>query len=46
MEKEQAIEILKQAINAGVLKGIYSLDDMSLILNALQAIEATEVVSE
>lgn len=38
MEKEQAVEILKQAINAGVTKGIYSLDDMSLILQALQVV--------
>jgi hypothetical protein len=38
MEKEQGLEILKQAINAGVVKGIYSLEDMKLILEALEVV--------
>ena len=38
MEKEEALEVLKQAINAGVIKGIYSLSDISLILQALEVV--------
>lgn len=39
MDKEQAINILEQAINAGTLKGIYSLADIAAILNALNTVK-------
>lgn len=39
MDKQQAIEILEQAINASVLKGVYNLNDIVQILNALHEIK-------
>jgi hypothetical protein len=39
MTQEEAVKIIEQAINAGTLKGIYSLDDMKLILEALTVIK-------
>jgi ferric-dicitrate binding protein FerR (iron transport regulator) len=45
MTKEQAIEILENAINAGSLKGVYSLADTSIILQALVKVsELVEIV--
>ena len=45
MSKEQAIEILENAINAGSLKGVYSLADTSIILQALVKVsELVEIV--
>lgn len=45
MSKEQAIEILENAINAGALKGVYSLADTSIILQALVKVsELVEIV--
>jgi hypothetical protein len=39
MTKEQAIHILEQAINAGNLKGVYSLADITAIIQALVVIK-------
>lgn len=39
MDKEQALDILEQAVNASVLKGVYNLNDIVQILNALQVIK-------
>jgi ferric-dicitrate binding protein FerR (iron transport regulator) len=36
---EDAIKIIEQAINAAALKGVYSLEDMKMILAALEAIK-------
>jgi ferric-dicitrate binding protein FerR (iron transport regulator) len=45
MSKEKAIEILESAINAGSLKGVYSLADTSIILQALVKVsELVEIV--
>jgi hypothetical protein len=38
MTKEQAKEILEQAINAALIKGIYSLKDIKLILDAMSIV--------
>lgn len=35
MNKEQAIQILEQALNAATQKGVYNLTDVETILNAL-----------
>lgn len=40
MNKEQAIQILEQALNAATQKGVYNLNDVSTILQALQIIKA------
>jgi len=39
MTQEEAVKIIEQAVNAGTLKGIYSLDDMKLIIEALTVIK-------
>ncbi len=39
MSKEEAINILEQAINAGTLKGIYSLADLVIIIDALKLLK-------
>ena len=39
MEKEEAILIIEQAINAATLKGIYSLQDMQKIIESLSVIK-------
>jgi len=39
MDKNQAIEVIEQAIDAAVQKGIYSLKDMVFILDALNSIK-------
>jgi hypothetical protein len=38
MNKETAAEVLTQAINAGVIKGIYSLKDVETILEAIKVL--------
>jgi len=35
MTKEQAIQILEQALNAATQKGVYNLNDVTHIINAL-----------
>lgn len=40
MDKQQAILILEQAIDAALQKGVYSLKDMSYIIDALNALKA------
>lgn len=42
MSLEQARQVLEAAINAGLLKGVYSLQDVSQILQALQALYVLE----
>ena len=39
MDKQQAIQVIEQAINAATLKGVYNLNDMAAILQALTAIK-------
>jgi hypothetical protein len=39
MTQEEAKKIIEQAVNAGALKGVYSLDDMKLIIEALTVIK-------
>jgi hypothetical protein len=39
MDKQEAIKIIEQALNAANLKGVYSLEDVKLILNALDTIK-------
>jgi ferric-dicitrate binding protein FerR (iron transport regulator) len=39
MGSEEAIKIIEQAINAGTLKGVYSLADMKMILTALNILK-------
>ena len=39
MTKEQAIQIIEQALNAATQKGVYNLNDVSTIINALQLIK-------
>lgn len=45
MTKEQALQIIEQALNAANLKGVYSLSDTSAILRALNKVnELVEIV--
>ena len=47
MTKEQALDTLTQAINSATLKGVYSLKDVSLILQALnKASELVELIPD
>jgi ferric-dicitrate binding protein FerR (iron transport regulator) len=39
MDKQEAINILEQALNAANLKGVYSLTDIQTILTALEVIK-------
>jgi hypothetical protein len=39
MDKEQAINVLTQALNVATEKGAFNLNDISHILNALQVIK-------
>ena len=39
MEKEKAIEIIEQALNAGTLKGVYTLKDVEVILQAFNELK-------
>jgi len=39
MDKNQAIEVIEQAIDVAVQKGIYSLKDIVFILDALNSIK-------
>ncbi len=36
MTKDQSKQIIEQAINAALLKGVYSLDDIKLIVIAIE----------
>jgi hypothetical protein len=45
MTKEQAIETITQAVNSATLKGAYTLNDVSIILQAINKIsELVEIV--
>jgi ferric-dicitrate binding protein FerR (iron transport regulator) len=39
MEKQKAIEIIEQALNAANLKGVYTLKDVELILKAFEELK-------
>jgi ferric-dicitrate binding protein FerR (iron transport regulator) len=39
MEKERAIEIIEQALNAATVKGLYTLKDVDTILKALEELK-------
>lgn len=40
MDKEKAIETIEQALNAAVQKGVYNLNDVAIIINALEIIKS------
>lgn len=40
MTKEQAIQIIEQAINVGNLKGAYTLQDVDIILKAIEVLKS------
>lgn len=40
MDKEQAINILEQALDIATKKGVYGIKDIEYILNALKAIKS------
>jgi len=42
MTLEQARQILEAAVNAGLLKGVYTLQDTAQILQALQKLSTLE----
>lgn len=45
MTKEQALQIIEQALNAANIKGVYSLSDVATILQALTKVnELVEIV--
>lgn len=45
MYKEEAIQILEQALNAATLKGVFTLADASVIVKALEKVkELVEIV--
>lgn len=39
MKKEEALQIIKQALNVAALKGAFTIDDMNAILNALKILD-------
>lgn len=39
MTKEQAIQILEQALNGATVKGAFNLNDVAMILQALETIK-------
>lgn len=39
MNKQEAIKALEQAINAAVQKGVYNLNDVAIILEAIKIIK-------
>ena len=39
MDKEQAIQIIEQALNAATQKGVFNLQDVAHIINALQIVK-------
>jgi len=39
MDKEQAIQIIEQALNAATQKGVYNLNDVATILQALSLLK-------
>jgi hypothetical protein len=40
MDKNQAIQTIEQAIDVAVQKGVYSLNDMVFIIDALNALKS------
>jgi len=45
MTKEESLQIIEQALNAATLKGVYNLNDVSTILQALKKInELIEII--
>ena len=40
--KNQALDLIKQAINIAVLKGVYNLEDVKNILDALKILETPD----
>lgn len=45
MHKEEAIQILEQALNAATTKGVFNLADVSVIVKALEKVkELVEIV--
>ena len=39
MDKAQAIQVLEQALNAATQKGVFNLNDVATILNALSLLK-------
>ena len=46
MEKEKAIQIIEQALNAATLRGVYSLKDVETILQALTELKNVPTIIE
>ena len=45
MYKEEAIQVLEQALNAATIKGVFNLTDVSVIVKALEKVkELVEIV--
>lgn len=45
MYKEEAIQVLEQALNAATIKGVFNLADVSVIVKALEKVkELVEIV--
>jgi hypothetical protein len=45
MNKEDAIQVLEQALNAATMKGVYSLSDVELIIQSMAKVrELIEIV--
>lgn len=40
MTKEQALQIIEQALSAATQKGVYNLNDVTTIISALQALKS------
>lgn len=39
MDKDKALQVIEQAINAATLKGVYNLNDVATILQALMQLK-------
>jgi hypothetical protein len=45
MKKEEALQVIQQALNAATQKGVYTLSDVSAILQALNKVnELVEII--
>jgi ferric-dicitrate binding protein FerR (iron transport regulator) len=40
MDKQQSIQVIEQALNAATLKGVYNLNDVATILQALMQLKS------
>jgi ferric-dicitrate binding protein FerR (iron transport regulator) len=40
MDKDKALQVIEQALNAATLKGVYNLNDVATILQALMQLKS------